>query len=228
MPSFLTLQAAVRMARTCMAQISGKVTARRHAAVAEHRVELVQLVRPSREVVDARRPSSWRAPRSARALCGRNSCSGGSSRRMVTGKPFISRKMPMKSSVWNGQQLGQRLLARRPVVGEDHLAHGGDALVLEEHVLGAAEADALGAEARRAFWACSRRVRVGAHLHAAAPSAHPMSSAELAAELRLDLGDLAHVHAAGRAVDGDHFAQVHHRGAAILAHGHQLGLVVDR
>ena len=32
------------------------------------------------------------------------------------------------------------------VVGEDHLPHVDDPLALEEHVLGAAEADALGAE----------------------------------------------------------------------------------
>ena len=35
-------------------------------------------------------------------------------------------------------------------VGQDHLAHGDDALGLEEHMLGAAEPDALGAEARSA------------------------------------------------------------------------------
>jgi hypothetical protein len=44
------------------------------------------------------------------------------------------------------QQLGQRGAAARLVVGQDHLAHGDDAVALEEHVLGAAEADALGAE----------------------------------------------------------------------------------
>mmetsp|Transcript_31795 Transcript_31795/g.75507 ORF Transcript_31795/g.75507 Transcript_31795/m.75507 type:complete len:200 (+) Transcript_31795:698-1297(+) len=33
---------------------------------------------------------------------GRNSCSGGSSRRMVTGRPSIARKMPSKSSCWKG------------------------------------------------------------------------------------------------------------------------------
>ena len=47
------------------------------------------------------------------------------------------------------QELGERALAAGEVVGEDHLAHGVDALGLEEHVLGAAEADALGAERAR-------------------------------------------------------------------------------
>ena len=45
------------------------------------------------------------------------------------------------------QQLGERRLrASSSVVGQDHLAHRVDAVALEEHVLGAAQADALGAE----------------------------------------------------------------------------------
>ena len=81
-----------------------------------------------------------------RRVCGRNSCSGGSSVRIVTGRSPIARKMPTKSLALHGQQLGERLLATLDVVGEDHLAHGGDAVAAEEHVLRAAEADALRAE----------------------------------------------------------------------------------
>jgi hypothetical protein len=44
------------------------------------------------------------------------------------------------------QQLGEGLARGRLAVGEDHLAHRIDPLTTEEHVLGAAEADALGAE----------------------------------------------------------------------------------
>ena len=44
------------------------------------------------------------------------------------------------------QQLGQGLLAVLHVVGQDHLAHGVNTISLEEHVLGAAQADADGAE----------------------------------------------------------------------------------
>ena len=44
------------------------------------------------------------------------------------------------------QQLGERGFAVVEVVGEDHLAHRVDAVALEEHVLGAGEADADGAE----------------------------------------------------------------------------------
>ena len=52
------------------------------------------------------------------------------------------------------QQLGQRGAALRRGAGDDHLAHGGDAVGLEEHVLGARQADALGAEAQRGLRVC--------------------------------------------------------------------------
>ena len=35
--------------------------------------------------------------------CGTNSCSGGSKRRMVTGRPFMALKMPSKSLRWYGR-----------------------------------------------------------------------------------------------------------------------------
>ncbi len=57
------------------------------------------------------------------------------------------------------QQLGQGLFAAGDVIGQDHLAHRDDAVAFEEHVLGAGQADALGAEAgrpRRCHAACRR------------------------------------------------------------------------
>ena len=47
------------------------------------------------------------------------------------------------------QDLGERRAAALDGLGHDHLAHGDDALAVEEHMLGAAEPDALGAEAAR-------------------------------------------------------------------------------
>ena len=47
------------------------------------------------------------------------------------------------------QQLGERRLPLLERLGEDHLAHRVDAVALEEHVLGAGEADADGAERHR-------------------------------------------------------------------------------
>src|SRR5688572_385758 len=44
------------------------------------------------------------------------------------------------------QQLRQRAASAGCVPGDDHLPHGSDAVALEEHVLGAAQSDAFGAE----------------------------------------------------------------------------------
>ena len=65
---------------------------------------------------------------------------------MVTGRPSIASKMPMKSLLLEGLERGQGRLAPGLVVGQDHLPHVDDPLALEEHVLGAAQADPLGAE----------------------------------------------------------------------------------
>ena len=91
----------------------------------------------------------------------------------MTGSPAIASKIPSKSDCWNGSSRSSA--ARRPVsvVGEDHLLHDRQPLLAEEHVLGAAEADPLGAELAR-----PRRVLrvVGVRAHAAggaASSAQP-------------------------------------------------------
>ena len=47
------------------------------------------------------------------------------------------------------QQLGERAAPAGVIAGHDHLAHGGDPVALEEHVLGAAEPDPLRAERSR-------------------------------------------------------------------------------
>ena len=127
-----------------------------HAAQAEHRVHLVQLARPSPAASPAsrarpRRAASRRAPpRTARSTwSGRNSCSGGSSSRTVTGSPSIASKMPTKSSRCSGSSDVVRRLLLLVGLGEDHLPHRGDPLLAQEHVLGPAQADALGAALAR-------------------------------------------------------------------------------
>ncbi len=106
------------------------------------------------------------------------------------------------------QELGERLLPAVGIVGHDHLAHGDDALAVEEHVLGAAEADALGAEAARVL-GIGRRVGIGAHAHRAHLVGPAHQRREIAGELRLDGRHLAEHHLAGRAVDGDDLARLH-------------------
>ena len=69
------------------------------AAVAEHRVELVQLVARAAAIFSTLMPIFLREIGCcALRSCGRNSCSGGSSKRIVAGKPLSALKMPVKSS----------------------------------------------------------------------------------------------------------------------------------
>ena len=99
--------------------------------------------------------------RRPRPRFGRNSCSGGSSSLIVTGRPPSPRTCPSKSDRWNGNSRRARA-SRRLVLGEDHLAARRQPLFAEEHVLGAAEPDALRAETR-ARVGVVRRVGVRAH-----------------------------------------------------------------
>ncbi len=110
--------------------------------------------------------------------------SGGSSSRIVTGRPFMSRNSSTKSSRCIGSSLASA--ARRPASSSatDHLAHRDDPLGLEEHVLGPAQADALGAELAR------RRASSG-FPHWLRPSvrtssAHSIRSPKVTGQLRLD------------------------------------------
>ncbi len=100
------------------------------------------------------------------------------------------------------QQLGKRHAAAGLGVGEDHFAHGDDAFAVEEHVLGAAKPDALGAEsAGRAR--IGGRVGIGANLHAPAAVGPFHDGSEMAGKLRLDHRHRAGQHLPGRPVDGD-------------------------
>ena len=81
---------------------------------------------------------------------------------MVTGSPFISRKMPMKSPFCIGRILASAFSPPFHVLGQDHLAHRSDPVGLEEHVLGAAQADPFGAELAGDL-GILRRIGIGAH-----------------------------------------------------------------
>ena len=124
--------------------------------MAEHRVGLVQRVRRDAASSPRSLPVALRQlVASPRRSCGRNSCSGGSSRRMVTGRPsMIAEDADEVARAASAAAWRARVAPAFGVVGQDHLAHGDDAVGVEEHVLGAAEADALGAEARAP---CARR-----------------------------------------------------------------------
>ena len=85
---------------------------------------------------------------------------------MVTGSPAMMRNSSMKSLALERQQLGQRARGGpRSSSAMIICAHRADALGVEEHVLGAAQPDALGAELARGL-GVERRFGVGAHAHA--------------------------------------------------------------
>ena len=105
--------------------------------------------------------------------------------------------------------LGQQLVERDPAalfVGrEDHLAHRGDARGVEEHMLGAAQADPLRAELTRGAGVVGC-VGVGADLQAANLIGPAHQRAEVARQLGLHGRHRARHHLTGRAVDGERVA----------------------
>ena len=104
-----------------------------------------------------------------------------------------------------GQDLRQSLFAGLGGVGADHLAERGDSLGLEEHVLGTAEADTLGAQLA-GLLRVLRSVGVGADLHGAVLVRPAHDAAELAGDGSVHGGDQTVVDVAGGAVDGDEVA----------------------
>ena len=120
------------------------------------------------------------------------------------------------------QQPCERGAAVGLVMRHDHLADGADALGVEEHVLGAAEADAFGAELAGGF-GVQRGFGVGAHLHAAGLVGPDHEGAEITRERRFDHRHTADEDLTGGTVDGDDIAGMD--GVAAGADG--LGVVID-
>ena len=155
---------------------------------------------------------------------GRNSCSGGSSSRTVTGSPSMASKISMKSARCSGSSSSKIDLPLLAGLGEDQPLDELPPLA-EEHVLGAAQADALGAEPAGAG-GVRGVVGVGAHLHPAVLVGHghePVDGGDDRAALldrhrALEVahdrggahGDLAEEHLAGRPVDRQGVALAHH------------------
>ncbi len=140
------------MARACIRYTSGLRSPSLTAPQAQHRVRSPRGPRDPELPPALRRFFATPSSRSGTATfassleSGRNSCSGGSSRRTVTGRPSIARKMPSKSSFCMRFELGEGLRGGVFALREDHLAHDLQPLALHEHVLRAAQPDALGPE----------------------------------------------------------------------------------
>ena len=123
----------------------------------------------------------------------------------------------------DGLQLGQGPLTLLGGLGDDHLPDGGDAVRLEEHVLGAAQADALGAEVLGLAGVLGG-VGVGADLEVAVLVGPGHDPAELAADLGLGGVEALTVDVAGGAVQADPVALL----VGLAAQGELLvGLVHD-
>ena len=106
-----------------------------------------------------------------------------------------------------GQQLGEGFLAAFLAVGEDHLTHGLDLLVLEEHVLGTAQADTHGTEVA-GHLSVVRRVGIGADDEACVFVAKLHQFGEVACDLCGTCLHLAEVYLARRTVERDVVALV--------------------
>ena len=190
--AFFTATAALRMARVWIFTKSGIIRPRRQPRrpsigfcscidliVASSSLSLAVALAPALVTL-----TSWSS------RFGRNSWSGGSIRRMTTGRPDIAARMPSKSPCWSASSLamaasncldGLLLLGGEGLTGgglglgasgdvghEDRAAHDLEARALAEHVLGAAEADALGAVGAR-LSGLFRLVGVGPDLQACGP-----------------------------------------------------------
>ena len=120
---------------------------------------------------------------------------------MVTGSDSIDLKQTHKVGALHGQQLLERVAAVLLVFGKNHRAHVLDAVFGKEHMLGAAEADALGAEQARLF-CVARNVGIGADLELAQRinPAHELDQIGIV-RLRRNGLELAVDHAARRAVE---------------------------
>ena len=180
----------------CISVISGYVTASRQPR--KPSIGFISCRSPRGRRVSSIGSHGLRHFRDLLSVCGRNSCSGGSSRRIVTGRTVHDLEQPRKSFRCIGKKLGERYSACLLVLRQNHGTHRVDAFAFKEHVLGAAEADALSAElAARASAGVSAFVRTFiVRTCRPSPSAvakSPESSGSRVATCRHDF--------AGRAVD---------------------------
>ena len=117
-------------------------------------------------------------------------------------------EQPLKIRALHRQQLRQRTAATGLVRSDDHLSHRGDAIALEEHVLGAAQPDSFGAE-RAAPLRVRRRIGVGAHPQPAALVRPGHELGVVGPELRLHQLGCAEQNSPRGAVDREHLSFLH-------------------
>ena len=111
---------------------------------------------------------------------------------------------PLEVGLLEWQEPVERGPARRLVVREDHLLDHRQ-LLAEEHVLGAAEPDSLGAQLTR-FRRVGRRVGVRVHFQVPDVVRPAENQLEILVQPCRNELDRTEHHASGAAVDGDHVA----------------------
>ena len=158
-----------------------------------------------------------RAPRATSRISsspwGRNSCSGGSSRRIVTGRPVHRAEDPDEVAALHRQELRERALARgaRRRRGSSRAPRGcGSA---SKNMCSVRQRPMPSAPNSRAILRVGRACRRWcARAAGACRSAQRISSAKAPASSGVTVGTRAEHHLAGRAVEGDRVARAHARG----------------
>ena len=107
---------------------------------------------------------------------------------MVTGRPCIASKIARKSPRCMGSNSASAAIALLARVGKDHPPHRNNAAGIEEHVFGAAEADAFGAEAARRG-RIGGRVGIASHFQPARGIRPFHERAEIARHFRMTHGN---------------------------------------
>ena len=120
------------------------------------------------------------------------------------------------------QEFLERLLAILPLRRENHPSHVGDAIRVEEHVLGPRQSDAFGAEAASTL-RIRRRIGIGPHTHASLCVGPLHERVEVVGHLRSRSHDRPAHHFAGRAVQRQYVA----RPPCLLANPNLSALLVD-
>ncbi len=138
-------------------------------------------------------------------------------------KPVHGPEDAFEIALLHGLDLGQSHFAGGQVLSQDHLAHFQNAVFAKEHVLGAAQADALGAELA-GLGRIVGCIGVGAHLQPAGRvgPAHDLGQVWII-QVRRHQGRSAINDRAGGAVDRQHFAG----GVALAADAHGAGFCVN-
>ena len=194
------------------------------AAVAQHRVQLVQDVALRAQPIDRKaelRRQGFQVGVGLRQKFVQRRVEQPNGDR----QPLHGTENPDEVGLLHGQNLAQRAHAGVGIVGQNHLADRVDAVALEEHVLGPTQADALGTERARDLGVV-RRVRVGPDAQTAravGPGHQRLEGRALHA--RFDRRNAARKDLAGRAVQGNRIAGAQHERPA--AHLQFLAGIID-